>query len=110
MSVKGLETILGNNRSAKDSPFQSEGPTTEKARFCIIAVWAKGTRRRPCSVERRERRSGIPMVVWQRSTDTDFGRNCEKADSHISVTAVTVTGPKRIMRSAVSAHAETVTE
>jgi len=31
-----------------------EGPTTAKARFCLVEVHANGTRRRPLSAERRE--------------------------------------------------------
>jgi len=39
MSVKReLETIPGNNHSVKDSPLQSEGPTTEKARLCWVLL------------------------------------------------------------------------
>jgi len=40
----------------KDSPFQSEGPTTEKAQFCLVVVQTKKKEsiRQPCSVERRE--------------------------------------------------------
>jgi len=43
-----LERILGNKRSAKDIPFQSEEPTTEKARFCLVVLRAKWTIRRTC--------------------------------------------------------------
>src|ERR1700733_3840801 len=40
--------------------FKRDGPTTvtEKARFCIVAVRAKGTMSVPPSAERRERRPG----------------------------------------------------
>jgi len=54
----------GYNRSAKDSPLQSEGTTTEEARFCLV-VRSKGTMRKPRSLERKERRPGILMVVQQ---------------------------------------------
>jgi len=30
------EWTLANKHSAKGSPFQSEGSTTEKARFCLV--------------------------------------------------------------------------
>jgi len=49
------DMVLGKRRSSRGKPFQIEGPTTEKARFCIMKVRAKGTRRRPCSDERRDR-------------------------------------------------------
>src|SRR6218665_1884088 len=42
-----LDTILGNNHSAKDSPFQSARPTIEKARFCLAVMCTKGTIRKP---------------------------------------------------------------
>jgi len=35
------------------SSFQSEGPTTEKARYCLVAVRAKGTMCTSCFVEWR---------------------------------------------------------
>src|ERR1700735_3175485 len=40
---------LGRRRSSRGSPFQVEGPRTEKARFCLMEVRANGTWRRPCS-------------------------------------------------------------
>src|SRR6218665_2354503 len=42
-------------RSSEGRPFQVEGPTTEKARICLVEVRAKGTRRRPCRDERSDR-------------------------------------------------------
>src|SRR6218665_2431879 len=42
-------------RSSEGRPFQVEGPTTEKARICLVEVLAKGTRRRPCWDERSDR-------------------------------------------------------
>src|ERR1043165_7033420 len=42
------EKVLGKRRSSRGRPFQVEGPTTKKARFCIVEVRAKGTSRRPC--------------------------------------------------------------
>src|SRR6218665_1094936 len=47
--------VLGSERIDKGSPFQIEGPATEKARFCLVEVRAHGTRRRPRSAERRGR-------------------------------------------------------
>ena len=40
------DEVLGKRRSSGGRPFQVEGPTTEKARFCLMEVWAKRTRRR----------------------------------------------------------------
>src|ERR1700733_11517899 len=40
---------LGRKRRSRGSPFQVEGPRTEKARFCLMKVRANGTWRRPCS-------------------------------------------------------------
>src|SRR6218665_1832836 len=42
-------------RSSEGRPFQVEGPTTEKARICLVEVRAKGTRRRPCWDDRSDR-------------------------------------------------------
>ena len=36
------------------SPFQSEGPITEKAQFCLLAVRAKGGRVAACAPVSRE--------------------------------------------------------
>ena len=47
------DKALGKILSWEGSPFQIEGPTTEKARFCLAEVRAKGTRRRPCWDEMR---------------------------------------------------------
>ena len=49
------ETILLNMRSSEARPFQVEGPTTEKARICLLEVRAKGTRRRPRWEKRSDR-------------------------------------------------------
>ena len=46
----------------KGSPFQTTGPTTEKARFCIVAVRANGTRSTPFSAERRG--GGLEYPKW----------------------------------------------
>ena len=37
------ESVRGNRHSVVGRPFQRDGPTTEKARFCIVAVLAKRT-------------------------------------------------------------------
>src|SRR6218665_4134105 len=50
-----MSSILGSERMEKGRPFQIEGPTTAKARFCLVEVRAKGTWRRPSSADRRER-------------------------------------------------------
>jgi len=47
--------VLGKRRSSSGRPFQVEGPTTEKAQFCLVKVRAKGRWRRPWSDERRDR-------------------------------------------------------
>jgi len=49
------ERVLLTMRSSEGRPFQLEGPTTEKARICLVEVQAKGTRRRPCWDERSDR-------------------------------------------------------
>src|SRR6218665_954546 len=49
------EVVLLKMRSSEGRPFQVEGPTTEKARICLVEVWAKWTRRRPCWDERSDR-------------------------------------------------------
>lgn len=51
---KEQEWILGNKLSANGSPFQSEGPTTEKVQFCSVTVRAKRMMSMPRSVEQRE--------------------------------------------------------
>lgn len=61
-----------SRRSTKGSPFQSKGSTTYKARFCLIAVWAKGTIGSPCSVEHRKRRPG-PSMLCSRGHEIDRG-------------------------------------
>src|SRR6218665_317183 len=52
---KAGEVVLLKMRSSEGRPFQVEGPTTEKARICLVEVRAKGTRRRPCWDERSDR-------------------------------------------------------
>src|SRR5688572_14421947 len=47
------EEFLGRRRSSRGSPFQILGPTTEKARCCIVEVRANGTLRSPRAAERR---------------------------------------------------------
>src|SRR6218665_3277877 len=49
------EVVLLEMRSSEGRPFQVEGPTTEKARICLVEVRAKWTRRRPCWDERSDR-------------------------------------------------------
>ena len=46
--------VLRSERSIKGRSFQIQGPTTKKARFCLVEMWAKETWRTPCSIERRE--------------------------------------------------------
>ena len=47
------ENTLGSDRRASGRPFYTKGPTTEKARLCIVEVRANyGTWRRPGSAER----------------------------------------------------------
>src|SRR5688572_32762511 len=43
------------------------GPPTEKARFCIVEVPAKGTSRSPCSDERRDREP-LALMTGQQSS------------------------------------------
>src|SRR6218665_1591451 len=62
------ERVLGSEQIDKGKPFQIEGPTTAKARFCLVEVRANGTRRRPCSAERRERELRALCVGPQNST------------------------------------------
>src|SRR6218665_3005992 len=38
------DKVLGKRRSSSGRPFQVEGPTTEKARFCLMEVRAKWRR------------------------------------------------------------------
>jgi len=77
MSKKVREDI-GNKRGVTDNhPFQSEGQTTEKARFCLVVMQTKRTIRTPCSVERREWRPGTVKVVQQRSR-RQFGAKLSK--------------------------------
>jgi len=47
------ENTLGSDQRANGRPFQTKGPTTEKARLCMAEVWASGTWRRPCSAKWR---------------------------------------------------------
>src|SRR5688572_23330382 len=67
-SIERFRVDSGMQAQRQRSPFQREGPTTEKARFCLVAVRAKGTMSTPRSVERRERRPGAPKVGQQRSS------------------------------------------
>src|SRR5688572_5765647 len=66
-SIERFRVDSGMQAQHQREPFQREGPTTEKARFCLVAVRAKGTMSTPRSVERRERRPGAPKVGHQRS-------------------------------------------
>src|SRR3984885_10657330 len=58
---------LWRRRSSKGSPFQVEGPRTEKARFCLVEVRANGTWRRPCSDERSDLEPPALRSVQQHS-------------------------------------------
>ena len=49
------EFVLGSKRSSSGRPFQMVGPTTEKARYCMVEVRAKGTSKSPWTAERRDR-------------------------------------------------------
>ena len=60
------DKVLGKIRSWEGSPFQIEGPTTEKARLCLVEVQANGTRRRPCWDERSDREL---IALYAHSTD-----------------------------------------
>src|SRR6218665_1896759 len=53
---KELERSRGRERSSEGRSFQTEGPTIEKALFCLVAVRARGTRKSPLVAERRDRR------------------------------------------------------
>ena len=59
LTLKGRKNAgdkaLGKIRSSEGSPYHIEGPTTEKARPCLVEVRANGTRRRPCWDERSDR-------------------------------------------------------
>src|SRR6218665_208681 len=45
-----------SNRSANESPFHTEGQTTENVRAWLVEVRTKGTKSNPRSIERRELR------------------------------------------------------
>ena len=36
--------MMASDRSANGSPLRTQGPTTDKARFCLLKVRVKGTR------------------------------------------------------------------
>src|SRR6218665_1206833 len=61
------DKVLGKRQSSSGRPFQVEGPTTEKARFCLMEERAKGRRRRPWSDERRDRELIGQMIGEQSS-------------------------------------------
>jgi len=42
------DKVLWKRQSSEGKPFQVEVPTMKNARFCLVELWAKGTRRRPC--------------------------------------------------------------
>src|SRR6218665_522674 len=48
---KELERSRGRERSSEERPFKTEGPTIEKALFCLVAVRARGTRESPLEAE-----------------------------------------------------------
>ena len=52
-----MERSRGRERSSEGRLFQTEGPTIEKALFCLVAVRAHGTRKSPLEAERRDRRT-----------------------------------------------------
>src|SRR6218665_1212608 len=61
--------VLGSEGSVKGMPFQIEGSTTEKAHICLVEVRAKGTWRRPCSVEWREHELRVLSEVHRAQHD-----------------------------------------
>src|SRR6218665_3885807 len=67
------EVVLLKMRSSEGRPFQVEGPTTEKARICLVKVRAKGTRRGPCWDERSDREL-IALRGGQQSSRMQFRR------------------------------------
>src|ERR1043165_10141682 len=76
------EKVLGKRRSSRGRPFQVEGPTAKKARFCIVEVRARGTSRRPCSDERRDREL-LALRIGQQSSRRWAGakRNMQRQTS-----------------------------
>src|SRR6218665_3795563 len=48
------DKVLGKRQISRGRPFQVEGPTTEKARFCLMEVRPKGRQIRPWLDERRD--------------------------------------------------------
>src|ERR1700733_15029059 len=62
-NTEGID--LERRRSSRGSPFQVEGPRTEKALFCLMEVRANGTCRRPCSDERSDLEPPALRVVQQ---------------------------------------------
>ena len=60
MREEGGRKGPGEETKGRGRLFQVEGPTTEKARHCLVEVWANETRRRPCSDEHRDRE---PLVL-----------------------------------------------
>ena len=71
-------------RNVKGSQFQREGPTTEKARFCLVAVRAKGTMSTPRSelltrqtgklIESGAKLLGAGRIPETRIPERHFGR------------------------------------
>src|SRR3984885_3683961 len=57
----------GRERIVDGRSFQTVGPTTEKALFCIVAVLAKGMRISPRAEERKERLPRVTDVLTKSS-------------------------------------------
>src|SRR6218665_2216629 len=67
-SLQREDTLFrGSKRSARGSSLQVEGPTTEKARRCLSAEWARGTKSSPRAEKRRARREARSETGLQRS-------------------------------------------
>ena len=61
----------GSKRSVRGSSFQVEGPNTEKARRCLSAERARGTKSSPQAEERKARREARSETRLQRSVKYD---------------------------------------
>src|SRR6218665_1084666 len=55
----------GREQRSEGRPFQTEGPTIEKALCCLVAVRARGTTKSPLNAERRDRRPEQAEVKLQ---------------------------------------------
>src|SRR5688572_12945457 len=56
-----------NKAKLQSEAIPGRGTPTEKARFCIVEVRAKGTSRSPCSDERRDREP-LALMTGQQSS------------------------------------------